>query len=177
MIDDINMPTLAIAGGFLLLLVLACILWRSRRRYVDRSSPESRRTSFHLAVIDPAIAEHGRAAWERSPSQDQLVYEVTDDHLVEVVDIPLPPPPPPAVDDDHTSIGYAPVPPPSRPYVQLFGQPPQAPPRLARGSTPAIAHPISHAAQAHAQLPSHPHDWDVRAAPSVTARMRAARRG
>lgn len=168
MIDDITMPTLAIAGGFLLLFVLACILWRSRRRYVDRSSPESRRTSFHLAVIDPTIAEHGRAAWERSPSQDQLVHEVADDHLVEVFDIPLPQPA-----DEYTSIGYAPVSPPSRPYdyrVQM------APQRLARGSTPAISNPISDVPQAHAQLPSQPRGWDVLAAPSVTARMRATRR-
>jgi hypothetical protein len=170
MVDEITTPMIAIAGGFVLLFALLCILWRSRRRYVDRSSPENRRTSFHFVVnIDPAIAEHGRAAWERSPSDaDHQVHEVADDHLIEVVDIPLPAPQPPQV-DDYTSIGYAPVPPPSRPYDYRVQ-------RFARGSTPAISHPAPHY-MPQQQMAARPRDWDVPAAPSVTARMRATRRG
>jgi len=65
MIDQDVLPLIAIAGGCAALLVLACIGLAMRRRRSVRSTP--RKTSFHMAVIDPAIAEHGRAAWEHTP--------------------------------------------------------------------------------------------------------------
>jgi hypothetical protein len=148
--EDLDMPAIAIAGGFVLLFVLACVVMLgARRRRTDRSAP--RRTSFHLAVIDPAIAEHGRAAWECSPAWEPVQDIEVEDHMVEVEDVILPPP---SV-SDHTSIGYAPM------------------PRYARGSTPAI----STAPRAHVSLPARPLGWGVPVAPSVTARMRASRRG
>lgn len=69
MIDHDVMPMVAIIGGSTMLVVLVLIgLWRSRRR-ADRAS-HIRMTSFHMAVIDPRIAEQGRAAWERSGTSD-----------------------------------------------------------------------------------------------------------
>jgi len=62
MIDHDVLPVIAIAGGCGALLLLACICLAVRRPRIARSTP--RKTSFHMAVIDPAIAEQGRAAWE-----------------------------------------------------------------------------------------------------------------
>ena len=172
MLDDITMPVIAIGGGFTLLFVLSCILIVRARRIANRRRVllATRRTSFHLAVIVPSAAEHGRAAFEDVPSQlaQQIAaaYVVRGDQLIEVVDIPLPPPPVPMPlvrNDDYTTIGHAPRPPAPR---QTMTEP-----RMARGSTPGIAPP------AHGvQLPSRPVDWDMPVAASVTARMRAYRR-
>jgi hypothetical protein len=174
MIDDITMPGIAIGGGFLLLFVLACILIvrarliaRRRRLLLD-----ARRTSFHLAVIVPSAAEHGRAAFEDVPSPLQIsTHEVRDEQLIEVVDIPLPPPPPIQM-NEYTTIGYAPRPPEPRPNMNVRMH--YVGPRMARGSTPAIVTaPPAHGVY----LAPRPADWDVPVTASVTARMRAYRRG
>ena len=134
--DDITMPTIAIAGGFTLLFVLVCILIVRARRIARRRRAlvDARRTSFHLAVIDPTAASHGRAAFERLPSplaQAPAPQQVTDDQLIEVVEIPLPPPPPPA--SDYTTIGYAPPPPqPPAPAVGARTRGRAAGPRIRR---------------------------------------------
>ena len=66
MIDQDVLPLIAIAGGCAAVLVLACIGLAMRRRRKVRALP--RKTSFHMAVIDPVIAEQGRAAWEHAPA-------------------------------------------------------------------------------------------------------------
>jgi hypothetical protein len=65
MIDHDVLPVIAIAGGCGALLLLACIALAFRRRRRIHSTP--RKTSFHMAVIDPAIADLQRAAWEHAP--------------------------------------------------------------------------------------------------------------
>jgi hypothetical protein len=147
MIED-WMPEIVIAGGFALIFALGCIaLWVGRRRR-HREAP--RRTSFHLAVIDPRIARNRRAAWERSLAPHD------EDPVVEEIEIPIevaaaaPAP-------DRTVVGFAP------PVVNADRRPDRM--RFPRGSTPAIA----------TALPARPRGWEP-SAPSVTARMRAARR-
>lgn len=71
MIDHDVLPLIAIAGGCGALLLLACIGLAVRRRRRVRSTP--RKTSFHMAVIDPSIADHGRAAWEHVPGVPSAV--------------------------------------------------------------------------------------------------------
>lgn len=154
---DITLPMIAIAGGCLLLVLVLGIfgfatLQLARRR---RARLAARRTSFHAVVIDPRIAELGRAAFEDLPRPREPV--------IEVVDIALPPPPPPVLD-------YAVLPPLPRPDMRVrMHDLSREPRRMARGSTPGIVT----APRAHTQLE---HDWDVPTAPSVTARMRAYRR-
>jgi len=149
MIDHGVLPAIAIGGGCVMLLALICIgLWRSRRR-AARDQP--RVTSFHMSVVDPRIADHGRAAWERTRTEIGPEPEIIDLDLVDVdVEIELDVEPP-RMATDRTTIGYAPR-------------------RLARGSAPGIPHRIP-----YTTLPARPRDWDLHA-PSVTARMRAARR-
>jgi hypothetical protein len=157
------LPTIAIGGGFVLLLALVGIaLWIGRRRRF-RESP--RQTSFHMTAIDPRIARHGRAAWERSAPPCETPLGVEAPVIVEEIDIPIDVETPPP---DRTVIGYS-------AYSAFMQRQPHGidndfhSPRLARGSTPGIATPRSPA------LPARPTDWDL-GAPSVTARMRAAKR-
>lgn len=145
---DITLPMIAIAGGCLLLVLVLGIFWFAGRPIPRRL--DARRTRFHAVVIDPRIAELGRAAFEDGPRPAR-------EPVIEVVDIVLPPPPVcvPVMD-------YAALP----PRMHSLPQPPR---RIARGSTPAIVT----APSAHAR---HANDWDVPTAPSVTARMRTYRR-
>jgi hypothetical protein len=132
------MPRIAIGGGFVLLFALVCIaLWIGRRRR-HREAP--RRTSFHMAVIDPRVAEHRRAAWERP---------------VRAVEAPAP------------IVAYSPALRPRESRDAMVRLERERPRRLARGSTPAIENAEI--------LPARPTDWEL-GAPSVTARMRAAKR-
>lgn len=161
--DDITLPMIAIGGGFALLLVVLCIFWFAARSLARRRRARlaARRTSFHAVVIDPRIAELGRAAFEDMPRARQ-------DQVIEVVEILLPPPPPMPV--ITPVVDYLPQPRPDmRVQMHYLQREPQQP-RMARGSTPGIVTaPRPHA---HART----NDWDVPTAPSVTARMRAYRR-
>jgi hypothetical protein len=114
MLDDITLPMIAIAGGSVLLVLVLCIFWFAARGLARRRRArlDARRTSFHAVVIDPRIAELGRAAFEDMPRREDVI---------EVVDIELPPPIP--VMD----------------YAALHSLQREHPPRrMARGSTPAI---------------------------------------
>src|SRR5439155_11704419 len=72
-----------------------------------------RRTSFHMAVIDPRIADQGRAAWEREPDIDIEVQAIES--------VPRAP-----------AYTYA---------VPSIDPPRDQPRRFARGSAPGIAQP------------------------------------
>lgn len=140
------MPSIAIGGGFTLLAVLLCILVVRARGVARRRRARlaARRTSFHVAVIDPRIATLGRAAFEE---------------VVPVRAQPKLAPPP---------VTLAFVPPPPRPDMRVrmhyLQREPQQPRRMARGSTPGIVP----APQAHTRAD----EWDVPTAASVTAQRR-----
>ncbi len=159
--DDITMPMIAIGGGFALLFVVLCIFGFAARSLARRRRARlaARRTSFHAVVIDPRIAELGRAAFEDMPRPRSEV--------IEVVEILLPPPPPMPV--ITPVVDYLPQPRPDMRVRMHYLQREPQPPRMARGSTPGIVT----APRPHAQYAN---DWDVPTAPSVTARMRAYRR-
>jgi hypothetical protein len=143
----ITTPLLAIAGGCTLLVVLLCILVVRARGIARRRRAllATRRTRFH-AVIDPRVADLGRAAFE------VVEVEVETAQVVDTITIPAPPPPRPNM------------------HVRMHSLQRETPPRrLARGSTPAIVYP-AHISTGCAS------DWDVPTAPSVTAQLRAYRR-
>jgi hypothetical protein len=63
----------AIIGAALLLLVVVLRVRSARRR---RKLLESRHTQFAMAAIDPAVAEHNRAAFERVAGARPVVVDV-----------------------------------------------------------------------------------------------------
>jgi len=65
------MVDLAIAIGGVALLAVVVLLWRGRTR--ARKQPHGRRTQFHFVAVDPAVADHHRAAWEHRPEPAEPV--------------------------------------------------------------------------------------------------------